>query len=141
MLDTAIKLISLKSITQGELSAQLEFQYSSLPNLDTAINKVIQYLLANGLLQDRRIARDIGERYAEKGNNFIINFMKQRKISSFDIEHTLSLLPDEPTRAWQLTQNTIFQQPLDEKRHFQNPNNIALFFQAGNLLLALYILC
>lgn len=125
MLDSAIKLISTKAYTRYELASVLESQFAELPNLDVAIKKVIGYLSLNGLIQDRRIAQDLCERYQHKGNQFLRNLLTLRKINTKEIEEVLEAIADEKTRAWDFITSYFAHQTLPLMKLDKNHNHLA----------------
>lgn len=125
LLDAAIKLILTKAYTKHELALALESQFGSLPNLDEAINNVINYLSSNGLIHDRRIALDLCERYHHKGNQFLRHLLTLRKINVKDIEEVLESLPNEKIRAWQLTVLDFVPQLPPNKQRGEQTNHLA----------------
>lgn len=107
MIHSALKHLSQKTYSEYELRDILEAQYSDLPHYDKTLNETLDYIERYTLVNDERIAQNIARHYAHKGNQFIKNTLKQRKIKSEQINVALSDIPDEYTRAREETQKRL----------------------------------
>ena len=101
VIEMAIFQLSSKSYSASELSNILENHFSDLKQLDKAIQDTLVYLKAHNIINDARLAQDLALRYQHKGNQFIRNILKQRKINQEIIDKVLKNLGDETTRAWE----------------------------------------
>lgn len=107
MINSAMQHLSKKTYSKRELCDVLKAQHGALPDLNTMINKTLNYLEHHGLVNDRRLAQSIAYYYVHKGDNYIRNTLSQRKINSEYINTVLMDLPDEYTRAWEETKKRL----------------------------------
>ncbi len=99
LLDAAMKLLSERPYTERELSKQLEKSFADRKNIDALIQSTIKRLNELHLINDHRLAESIAQRYAHKGNRFMIQSLRQRGIRDEVIEDVLANLGDEYSRA------------------------------------------
>ena len=99
IIDIAIKRLSEQSTSGRELQVFLENEFAGLPNLETQINSVFKRLHELHLLNDQRLAANLAQHYAHKGDDFISRLLKQKGISEEIIADVLSTLDDENERA------------------------------------------
>ena len=99
LLDAAMKLLSERPYTERELSKQLEKSFADRKNIDALIQSTIKRLNELHLINDHRLAESIAQRYAHKGNRFMIQSLRQRGIRDEVIEDVLANLGDEYSRV------------------------------------------
>lgn len=108
LLDTALKLLSARALSERELSRMLEQEFSSLPDLDEAIKSTLARLRELHILDDHRLAESLSNRYRHKGNRFIRSILKQKGLSEEVIEQTLAQCGDEYERALEALQKKLY---------------------------------
>jgi regulatory protein len=99
MINSALHQLSQKTYSEGELREVLETKYNDLPNLDKILTETLNYIGRYNLVDDERLAHNIARHYAHKGDQFIRNTLKQRKIKSEQIKAALMNIPEEYSRA------------------------------------------
>lgn len=110
IIEVAIKLLSDRNCSEHELKRQLEKEFSDLNDLDARIESAIVRLRELHLINDKRLAESLAERYEHKGNRFITQALRQKGVHSDVITDALRSLGDEVARA------------MDEARHKGNPD-------------------
>ncbi|CDZ76258.1 recombination regulator RecX [Legionella massiliensis] len=99
IIDVAIKRLSDSSCSEYELRRYLEEEFSSMSNLDTCIDSTIKQLRESHLVNDLRLALNLAQRYAHKGNSFITQVLAQKGIAEAAIAAVLQSLENENVRA------------------------------------------
>eukprot|EP01012_Entosiphon_sulcatum_P029242 TRINITY_DN35593_c0_g1_i1.p1 TRINITY_DN35593_c0_g1~~TRINITY_DN35593_c0_g1_i1.p1 ORF type:complete len:151 (-),score=15.41 TRINITY_DN35593_c0_g1_i1:205-657(-) len=99
IIDVAIKRLSDSSCSEYELRLFLEKEFSGLPNLSSKINAAFKRLKELQLINDLRLASNLAQHYAHKGNRFISQMLEQKGISAESIAKVLSSLENENIRA------------------------------------------
>lgn len=99
IIEVAIKLLSDRNCSEHELKQQLEKEFSDLPDLDARIDSAIIRLRELHLINDKRLAESLAERYEHKGNRFITQALRQKGVSDDIIIEALGSLGDEVARA------------------------------------------
>lgn len=110
IIEVAIKLLSDRNCSEQELRRQLEKEFSNLTDLDARIESAIVRLRELHLINDKRLAESLAERYEHKGNRFITQTLRQKGVRDEVITNALESLGDEVARA------------LDEARRKGNPD-------------------
>lgn len=108
LLDTALKLISARPLSERELTRLLEREFSAHPDLDQAIETTLARLRDLHVLDDHRLAESLSHRYRHKGNRFIRSVLKQKGLSEEVIEQTLAECGDEYERAMEALQKKLY---------------------------------
>ncbi|MGM9453968.1 regulatory protein RecX [Legionella bozemanae] len=127
MIDNAIHALSIKSYSEYELRQELEMRYGALPDLENAINQTMDYLKSHQIINDRHLARHLAQHYAHKGDRFIENILKQRKIKSEYINEALRSIPEERTRAWEESHKKLINNYKNEISEQEKINIISRF--------------
>lgn len=99
LFDTAIALLSEHKYSEHELREQLKLTCASFPDLDKHIDPVFERLRNEEVMNDRRLAEVVVERYLNKGNAFITEQLEKKGISNVMIQDVLANLPNEDQRA------------------------------------------
>lgn len=99
IVDTAIECLSERCLSEHELRMYLEKKFAALPNLDSCINAAFKRLKELHLMNDLRLATNLAQRYAHKGNRFISQILEQKGISGDVISQVLLSLDNESIRA------------------------------------------
>lgn len=99
LFDTAITLLSEHKYSEYDLRKQLKLTCVNFPDQDKQIEPVVDRLRNEGLINDRRLAEVIVERYLNKGNAFITEKLEKKGIANDMIQEVLANLPDEDLRA------------------------------------------
>ncbi|KTC94051.1 regulatory protein RecX [Legionella feeleii] len=108
LLDTALKLLSARPLSERELTRLLEREFSAHPDLDQAIEATLARLRDLHVLNDHRLAESLSHRYRHKGNRFIRTVLKQKGISDEVIEQTLVECGDEYERALEALHKKLY---------------------------------
>lgn len=99
ILDVALERISDRCCSQYELRLYLQKEFASLPNLESSINSTFNRLEELELINDMRLATNLAQRYAHKGDRFIRHVLHQKGISEETTDEVLLSLADEDIRA------------------------------------------
>lgn len=99
IINAAIQHLSDLGCSEHELRIYLKSKFANLPNLDSRINAVFKRLHELKLLNDLRLASNLAQHYAHKGDRFIIQMLKQKGITEQIISQVLDLLEKENIRA------------------------------------------
>jgi regulatory protein len=99
IMGAAIRRLSERNISKRELRLFLEKEFATLPNLDSCIDAAFKRLQELHLLNDCRLATNIAQHYAHKGNRFISRILKQKGIEEAVITNVLLSLDNENVRA------------------------------------------
>jgi regulatory protein len=99
IMGAAIRHLSERSISEHELRLYLEKEFASLPNLDSCIDAAFKRLQELHLINDFRLAMNIAQHYAHKGNRFISRILQQKGIEEVVITNVLLSLDNENVRA------------------------------------------
>ncbi|MFA5960508.1 MAG: regulatory protein RecX [Tatlockia sp.] len=97
--DVAITRLSESCCTEYELRLYLQKEFQAQPNVDHHIEFAMQKLKDSELVNDLRLATNLAQRYANKGNRLISQMLRQKGISEEVIERVLSSLDNENVRA------------------------------------------
>lgn len=108
LLDTALKLLSARPLSERELTRLLEREFSAHPDLDQAIEATLARLRDLHVLNDHRLAESLSHRYRHKGNRFIRTVLKQKGLSDEVIEQTLVECGDEYERALEALHKKLY---------------------------------
>lgn len=108
LLDTALKLLSARPLSERELTRLLEREFNAQPDLDQAIEATLARLRDLHVLNDHRLAESLSHRYRHKGNRFIRNLLKQRGLRDEVIEQTLVECGDEYERALEALHKKLY---------------------------------
>ena len=118
IIEVAIKLLSDHNCSEHELRRRLEKEFFDLSDVDARIESAIVRLRELHLINDKRLAESLAERYMHKGNRFITQALRQKGVRDEVIVDALGSLGDEYARA------------LDEARRkgssssFDNPEKV-----------------
>ncbi|WP_392536672.1 regulatory protein RecX [Legionella sp. 227] len=99
IIDMAIKHLSQRNCSEQELRRHLEKDFSHLDDLDLCIESAIVRLRELHVINDKRLAESLTERYAHKGNRYISQILRQKGIMDELITEVLANLGDEFSRA------------------------------------------
>ncbi|ARG96280.1 regulatory protein RecX [Legionella micdadei] len=99
IIDVAIKRLSDSSCSEYELRLFLEKEFSNLSNPRSQIDAAFKRLKELQLINDLRLASNLAQHYAHKGNRFISQMLEQKGISEEIITKVLSSLENENVRA------------------------------------------
>ncbi|KTD36586.1 recombination regulator RecX [Legionella nautarum] len=99
IIDVAIKRLSDSSCSEHELRLFLENEFSTLPNRESRIDATFKRLKELQLINDLRLAMNLAQHYAHKGNRFISQMLEQKGISEEIITRVLLSLENENVRA------------------------------------------
>jgi len=97
--NAALKHLSARNVSENELSALLEKEFSAKPEVDELVSQTMGRLKELHLINDSFIANSQAQRYQHKGNRFIIQKLQQKGIDKEAIDHTIESLPCELERA------------------------------------------
>lgn len=97
--NAALKHLSARNISENELSALLEKEFSAKPEVDELVSQTMGRLKELHLINDSFIANSQAQRYQHKGNRFIIQKLQQKGIDKDAIDKTIESLPCELERA------------------------------------------
>lgn len=96
----AIQHLSESTCSETELRCFLMEKISNPSSTDNLDNAII-YLKKNGLLNDWQFAKRLAQNYTHKGNQFICQLLRRRKIHAHIINAVIASLPSEQIRALQ----------------------------------------
>ena len=99
IIDVAIERLSDSCCSEYELRQYLVEEFNASPDLNSKINLVINQLKEQHLINDLRLAMNLAQRYAHKGNCFIAQILSQRGIADASINQVLLSLDNENVRA------------------------------------------
>jgi len=99
MINVAFNRLSDSSCSEYELRRYLEDELSSRSNIDGCIDSTIRQLKDSHLINDLRLALNLAQRYAHKGNSFIAQMLAQKGITEATIAAVLLSLENENVRA------------------------------------------
>lgn len=99
ILDVAIKRLSDSSCSEYELGLYLKKEFAHVVDSDSQINSTIKQLKESHLVNDLRLATNLAQHYAHKGNGFISQLLMQKGIAEEIISKVLLLLENENARA------------------------------------------
>jgi regulatory protein len=99
VIDVAIKRLSESSCSEYELRFFLETEFMFLANRDFQIGSVIKQLKESHLVNDLRLATNLAQHYAHKGNGFIAQILIQKGVAEETITRVLLSLENENVRA------------------------------------------
>lgn len=108
LLDTALKLLSARPLSERELTRLLEREFSAHQDLDQAIEATLARLRDLHVLDDHRLAESLSHRYRHKGNRFIRSVLKQKGLNDEVIEETLAECGDEYERALEVLHKKLY---------------------------------
>ena len=97
--NAALKHLSARNVSENELSALLEKEFSAKPEVDELVSQTMGRLKELHLINDSFIANSQAQRYQHKGNRFIIQKLQQKGIDKEAIDNTIESLPCELERA------------------------------------------
>ena len=97
--NAALKHLSARNVSENELSALLEKEFSAKPEVDELVSQTMGRLKELHLINDSFIANSQAQRYQHKGNRFIIQKLQQKGIDKDEIDNTIESLPCELERA------------------------------------------
>lgn len=97
--NAALKHLSARNVSENELSALLEKEFSAKPEIDELVSQTMGRLKELHLINDSFIANSQAQRYQHKGNRFIIQKLQQKGIDKDEIDNTIESLPCELERA------------------------------------------
>lgn len=118
IIDVALERISDCCCSQHELRLYLEKEFASLPNLESSLDSAFHRLEELELINDFRLATNLAQRYAHKGDRFISQILRQKGVAQETIDKVLSTLDNEDIRAldearkklaslWDCSENTM----------------------------------
>lgn len=99
LIDTAVRKLSEQSLSEQALRQQLEAEFAGLSDLDSRIDAVFKRLNELQLLNDLRLAKNMAQHYAHKGDRIIIRLLQQKGFQDIIIRQALASLSDELSRA------------------------------------------
>ena len=99
LIDVAIKRLSERQTSEHELRSYLQTEFADLSDLDTRIESVFKRLKELQLINDSRLATNLAQHYAHKGNRFITQMLRQKGIREDVILNVLLSLDNENVRA------------------------------------------
>ncbi|KTD00627.1 RecX family transcriptional regulator [Legionella feeleii] len=99
LIDTAVRKLSEQSLSEQALRQQLEAEFAGLSDLDSRIDAVFKRLNELQLLNDLRLAKNMAQHYAHKGDRFITRLLQQKGFQEAVISQALSSLDNEVSRA------------------------------------------
>lgn len=95
----AMTLLSRRRISRGQLEQYLLQQFDHIKDCQRRVQKTMERLEANGLINDEILAKELAIHYASKGDAFIRTKLHERAFSRQVIEATLESLEPEVERA------------------------------------------
>lgn len=99
LIDTAVRKLSEQSLSEQALRHQLEAEFAGLSDLDSRIDAVFKRLNELQLLNDLRLAKNMAQHYAHKGDRLISRLLQQKGFKEIVIRQALSSLDNEVSRA------------------------------------------
>lgn len=99
VINVAFNRLSDSSCSEDELRRYLKDEFSSMSNLEGSIDSTIKQLKDSHLINDLRLALNLAQRYAHKGNSFIAQILAQKGIAEATIAAVLLSLENENVRA------------------------------------------
>lgn len=99
IIDIAIKRLSEQSTSERELQLFLEKEFANLPDLNIKISAVFKRLHELHLINDQRLAMNLAQHYAHKGDEFIARLLRHKGIAEHIIDTVLLSLDNENERA------------------------------------------
>lgn len=96
---SAMNYLAEGRCSKRRLYTKLEEEFSNESNLKDKIEETLLYLTQLNLINDERIAKRVAQQYRHKGDNFIIQHLKQLGISKFYINTALASIETEYQRA------------------------------------------
>ena len=99
LIDTAVRKLSEQSLSEQGLRQFLETEFAALPDLDSRIDAVFKRLNELQLLNDLRLAKNLAQHYAHKGDRIITRLLQQKGFQDIIIRQALASIGDEPGRA------------------------------------------
>jgi len=99
LFDAALRHLSARNCSERELYQLLEKEFAHVADIDKNIEHTLNRLREMHLINDARAAESLAYRYAQKGNRFIAQVLRQKGMSSCVIEETLTTLGPEIERA------------------------------------------
>ncbi|WP_019218460.1 regulatory protein RecX [Legionella tunisiensis] len=99
LIDTAVRKLSEQTLSEQALRRQLEAEFAGLSDLASRIDAVFKRLNELHLLNDLRLAKNMAQHYAHKGDRFISRLLQQKGFEEAVIKQALSSLDNEINRA------------------------------------------
>lgn len=99
LIDTAVRKLSEQSLSEQALRHELEAEFAGLSDLDSRIDAVFKRLNELQLLNDLRLAKNMAQHYAHKGDRLISRLLEQKGFKETVIRKALSSLDNEVSRA------------------------------------------
>lgn len=102
--EIAMKILLERNCSEKELRGRLKETFFNLPEIESKIDVAIMRLHELNLINDRRLADSLAQRYAHKGNCFIIKLLRLKGVCDKIISDALASLENEYERAMELIQ-------------------------------------
>lgn len=106
-LASALQFLTRRQHSEQELRMRLEERFSTEEDYQAQVQTTLNYLKKLGFLNDPRLAHNLSERYAHKGNHFILACLRQRGISEEIAKEALCQLKPESERAFIVAQKKM----------------------------------